>query len=322
MDYCGHGCQSNFGFCGSLSMSDIKQKINQEIKRNFSVHVNSAGTTDTSHLSCPFRNNDNGELALPDHITRPTATLQSEPKLSVARTLLPHSITAISKLEESMSSTITLIVTTIITVPFQTSHTMCIIASPKQTPTMSQGNNSKDITGTCGSQYDGANNNLSCDINTPWKCYSKFGHCGSTDAHCGPDCQPEFGLCDSNNLSLVPSSQTSTTSFQNSSLFPSSYLSPIHVQPYTLRSTDTIAAAATTRPSTMRTMRRIKSSTDIQTHTTTNTKTASAHPSGFTLMASLNGECGPQEHANGTRRQQRVDCLRSSASGLNAAVVW
>jgi len=56
----------------------------------------------------------------------------------------------------------------------------------------------------CGASYGGAcaNANLCC---------SKYGYCGSSEAHCGSGCQSEFGICYNNTPTTTTTKKTSTT---------------------------------------------------------------------------------------------------------------
>ncbi|KAL8945367.1 MAG: hypothetical protein Q9211_000137 [Gyalolechia sp. 1 TL-2023] len=50
---------------------------------------------------------------------------------------------------------------------------------------------------TCGTLFNGNNNNYECDPQAPYggPCCSQYGYCGSTDGYCGTGCQPQFGTC-------------------------------------------------------------------------------------------------------------------------------
>ncbi|PVH85606.1 carbohydrate esterase family 4 protein [Cadophora sp. DSE1049] len=49
---------------------------------------------------------------------------------------------------------------------------------------------------TCGTLFNGANNNYSCDATVnAGACCSQYGYCGNTTDYCGAGCQSSFGTC-------------------------------------------------------------------------------------------------------------------------------
>jgi len=202
-DYCGTGCQENFGRCNSSTSTSPAQ--------THSISTDNRCGPDNGDTVCPSGNCcsrygwcGRSDIHCGDGCQSGYGQCNNSSTPKTTTTTTTKSTTTKTK---STTTTTTKSTTTTTTTTKTKSTTTKTKSTTINTTTSNASSTSHPIStdGRCGPK----NNNTVCPNN---QCCSKYGWCGTLNDYCDTGCQPEFGRCSSSSSSTTTSTHTSSTS--------------------------------------------------------------------------------------------------------------
>ncbi|KAF4411279.1 Chitin deacetylase [Colletotrichum fructicola] len=215
--YCGSGCQSKFGNCGSNagSSSTVSGSTSGSVSGSTSRSTSSASGSSTGSTGSATAASVSGS-STGSSTGSASSSASASGSVSAQAGSSTASGTASGSSSASRSSTGT-------------------AALPSSTLPVSDN-------GECGS-----NNGRTCIGYSQGSCCSQYNYCGSTDAHCGTGCQSVFGTCGSSVNATSPSGTASAaagSSSRASSAGTASASAPLASSTFPATSDGTCGAAA------------------------------------------------------------------------------
>ncbi|WQF76399.1 Putative chitin-binding, type 1, NodB domain, glycoside hydrolase/deacetylase, beta/alpha-barrel [Colletotrichum destructivum] len=222
--YCGTGCQSKYGTCGSQSSSSSVSSGRTSSSSSSSRSGTSSSSTSSSRTSA-----SSSSIRSSTGSASSSRTSTSSSRTSASSSSIRSSTGSASSSRSSTSSSTSARSTTSSSSSTRSSSTSSSntrssgTASSTRSTTSSSGTGTRSATGSSSAASStstrpvstngecGSGNGRQCIGSAFGNCCSQYNFCGSTSGHCGTGCQSAFGTCNAGSSSSAGSSASSST---------------------------------------------------------------------------------------------------------------